>query len=115
MSVLKRRSLGTLILACLGLLSAAAWISFHGSRMAKVPKELNQAKQLLGQAAAAPWSRTDRNLATLQQYVRDNPSSARNRTLLGTAYLQKARESGDPSYLGKAEELFKKALELDGK
>src|SRR5262249_51184957 len=59
--------------------------------------------------------RTDRNLATLQQYVRDNPNSARNRTLLGTAYLQKARETGDPSYLSKAEELFKKALELDGK
>jgi tetratricopeptide (TPR) repeat protein len=114
-SVLKRPMLLALIITSSFLLVTSFWVSLHSSRPAKVEKRVDRASQLLQQAAPAPWSRTERNVAALQQYVRDNPKSARNRTLLGSTYLQKARETGDPSYLSKAEELFKKALELDGR
>jgi tetratricopeptide (TPR) repeat protein len=114
-SILRKPKLLILAVTASLLLLASSWVSLHSSRLLKAERKLDQASRLIQQAAPAPWSRTERNVATLQQYVRDNPKSARNRTLLGAAYLQKARETGDPSYLGKAEELFKKALELDGK
>jgi len=114
-SVSKRPKWPFLILSSLLLLVAGTWAILHHARSINAEKKLDNAERLLHQAAPAPWSRSEREMATLQQTVRDNPKSARNRTLLGAAYLQKARETGDPSYLGKAEELFKKALELDGK
>jgi len=114
-SSLKRSKLLILAVTASLLLLASFWVSLHSSPMLKAERKLDQASQLLHQAAPAPWSRSERNVVTLQQYVRGNPKRARNRTLLGAAYLQKARETGDPSYLGKAEELFRKALEQDGK
>src|SRR5262245_4179902 len=83
-----------------------------GVGKSQAPK--NSAAQLLLQAGPAPWSRTEREIGSLQQSVRDNPKSSSSRTRLGQAYLQKARETSDPIYLTKAEALFKKALELDG-
>ncbi len=73
------------------------------------------ASRVLSQAAPAPWSRTERDVASLQQLLRENPKSSANHTRLGQAYLQKARETSDPSYLTKAEALFQKALGLDGR
>src|SRR5262245_42144583 len=96
------------------LLAAGSWVVFHRPPSHSEEK-LEQAQRSLQQTAPAPWSRTERDMAALQQYVRDNPENARNRTRLGAVYLQKARETGDPSFLGKAEELFKKALALDSK
>src|SRR5215470_2607511 len=113
LSVSKKLKLVTLTISTL-LLVAAGWVLLPHPRLSSEEK-LEQAYRSLQHAAPAPWSRTERDMATLQQYVRDNPKSARNQTRLGTVYLQKARETADPSFLGKAEGLFEKALELDRK
>ena len=115
MSVFTKPKLLILIITSSFLLAAGFWVPLHTPGPMEVKKGDDRARRLLQQAAPAPWSRTERDMATLQQYVRDNPNSARNRTRLGAVYLQKTRETADPSYLSKAEELFKKALELDGK
>jgi tetratricopeptide (TPR) repeat protein len=94
------------------LVFAISWVSSH-SRSAEPKQKLDRASQLLQRSGAAPWSRTERELSSLQESVRDNPKNGRNKTLLGTTYLQKARETGDPTYLSKAEQLFKQALDLN--
>ncbi|MBA3337701.1 MAG: tetratricopeptide repeat protein, partial [Chloroflexia bacterium] len=52
----------------------------------------------------------DTRIATLQERLARAPTSA-DATALGLAYLQKTRETGDPSYYPKAEALFDQALE----
>ncbi|MDQ3045131.1 MAG: tetratricopeptide repeat protein [Chloroflexota bacterium] len=52
----------------------------------------------------------DSRIATLQERLNRAPTSA-DATALGLAYLQKTRETGDPSYYPKAEELFNQARE----
>jgi tetratricopeptide (TPR) repeat protein len=48
----------------------------------------------------------------LQQQVRANPRDARSLGLLGLAYEQRARETGDAAYYTKAEGLLRRALRL---
>ena len=71
-----------------------------------------------GASAAAgldipPGAGTDERIALLQDAVRDG--AAAGYTPLGDAYLQKARESGDPSYLSRAERSFALALRADAR
>jgi tetratricopeptide (TPR) repeat protein len=51
-------------------------------------------------------------LPRLQQQVRDDPADAHGLALLGLAYQQAARESGDPSYYPKSEAALRRALRL---
>ncbi|MFN8484415.1 MAG: tetratricopeptide repeat protein [Anaerolineae bacterium] len=62
-------------------------------------------------ADASAWA-TDTNgtIARLQARLKQQPDDARSLTQLGGAYLQKARETGDPSYYGRAEAVLKQAL-----
>jgi tetratricopeptide (TPR) repeat protein len=57
----------------------------------------------------------DARIATLQQSLRDGDERTQGiaATQLGQAYLQKARETGDPGYYPKAEALFTQALDAD--
>ncbi len=66
-------------------------------------------------SSANVYALTDSQVAAYQDKLRANPNDIQSNTLLGMAYLQKAREAGDPTYYGRAEGLFKKALELDPK
>jgi len=52
----------------------------------------------------------DSQIQTLQEQLRADPNNWQNYSQLGLAYLQKARESGDPSYYQKTEEALDKAL-----
>ena len=56
---------------------------------------------------------TDRRIERLQSRLRLYSNDYESYTLLGAAYLQKARETGDPSYLSQAEEALLQALELE--
>ncbi len=56
------------------------------------------------------WSANERLIPKLQQKLKQDPSNVEANTALGQAYLQKARESGDPAYYSKAEELFDRTL-----
>jgi tetratricopeptide (TPR) repeat protein len=55
----------------------------------------------------------DGQIRALQDELRADADNGRAARLLGQAYLQKARESGDPSYYPKAEQLFQRALDVD--
>jgi tetratricopeptide (TPR) repeat protein len=58
-------------------------------------------------------SATDRTIAPLQQRLVRTPEDTTLLNRLGFAYLQKARESGDPSFYTKADGVFQMALTID--
>ncbi|MFN8498437.1 MAG: tetratricopeptide repeat protein [Anaerolineae bacterium] len=60
--------------------------------------------------AGAYTTDTNGTIARLQARLKQKPDDARSMTQLGGAYLQKARETGDPSYYGRAEAVLKQAL-----
>ena len=49
----------------------------------------------------------------LQQQIRQSPDDAASHALLGLAYQQRARETGDAAYYPRAETVLRRALELD--
>jgi tetratricopeptide (TPR) repeat protein len=63
----------------------------------------------------APDASTDRRITLLQRALRDGSGSAGGYASLGQAYLQKARESGDPGYYTRAERSFDTALRRDSR
>jgi len=54
-------------------------------------------------------------VADLQSRLRANPKDEHSYALLGLAYEQRARETGDPSWYPKAEGVLRRALALDPK
>lgn len=68
------------------------------------------------QAAAAqqrPVDKTDRLIWDYQERVRQSPGDVQGYAALGAAYLQKARDTGDPSYYARAQAVIDAALERD--
>ncbi len=55
-------------------------------------------------------SATDRSIGVLQERLRLQPADQRSATQLGVAYLQRARETSDPSYLTRSEGILRQAL-----
>src|SRR5439155_18656038 len=56
------------------------------------------------------WSANERAIPVLQEKLRtENKNNPELNAALGQAYLQKARETGDPSYYTKGEQLFERA------
>ncbi len=49
----------------------------------------------------------------LQQQIRQSPDDAASHALLGLAYQQRARETGDTAYYTRAESVLRRAVELD--
>jgi tetratricopeptide (TPR) repeat protein len=56
---------------------------------------------------------TESLIAGLQAAVREDPGDASGFALLGDAYYQRARETGDPAYYSRAERSFDAALSLE--
>ncbi len=61
--------------------------------------------------ASGPSS-TDRIISNLQGQIQVRQDDSNAYSQLGAAYLQKARENGDPTYYGKAELAFQESLAL---
>jgi tetratricopeptide (TPR) repeat protein len=59
-----------------------------------------------------PTSETDRRIRSLQEHIKSAPSDYAGYDGLGTAYLQKARETGEIDYYDLAEKTLQKALDL---
>jgi tetratricopeptide (TPR) repeat protein len=57
-----------------------------------------------------PGLSTDARIASLQQTILAAPGDAEPYGMLGDAYLQKVRETGDPAYYPKAQAVFESAL-----
>lgn len=60
----------------------------------------------------AAWSSTDKLVNALQERLRIQSTDAQALVQLGDVYLQKARETGDPTYYTKADGVLRKALDL---
>jgi tetratricopeptide (TPR) repeat protein len=60
------------------------------------------------------WSSNERAIPKLQEKLKAEPDNVDLNVTLGQAYLQKARETGDPSYYTKSEQLFEKVLASNG-
>jgi len=71
------------------------------------------ATRLIDLARAVPTPATDRLIHALQQRLRAGSKGAESLAQLGNAYLQKVRETADPSYYGKAEQVLQSALKRD--
>jgi tetratricopeptide (TPR) repeat protein len=76
--------------------------------------------ELPGRAAGVdieipPNATTDQRISILQRAVRDGIGGAEGYASLGDAYLQKARETGDPSFYSRAERGFDAALRRDAR
>jgi tetratricopeptide (TPR) repeat protein len=63
-----------------------------------------------------PETALDAHIRSLQETLRGDEERSKGlaATMLGQAYLQKSRETGDPGYYPKAETLFQQALDRDG-
>lgn len=64
------------------------------------------------QTAGTP---TDNLIGSLQQRIQENPKDFDSHVNLANAYLQKVRETGDPSLYTKAEDLLDEAQKLNGR
>ena len=96
------------VLAILVASFAAAFAAFLLLRGA----EPSQAPARGGAAAAAarPGAGTDAQIAQLQAALRGAPRALSLRTQLADAYLQKARETGDPGFYARADGLLRGVL-----
>ncbi len=66
-----------------------------------------------GDVNQAPPQDTQSLIAGLQAAVKADPADANGYALLGDAYYQQARETGDPAYYSRAEGSFNAALSRD--
>jgi tetratricopeptide (TPR) repeat protein len=105
---LKRRWRVPVLAALATVLFAVAFAaSATLSRMGSSPTVASPPKADL---AAGGVSTTDRQIGALQDHLRQQPSDWRSATQLGLAYLQRARETSDPSYLTRADGILNQAL-----
>ena len=59
-----------------------------------------------------PAGETDKQIQTLQEHVKEAPGDYAGYDRLGSAFFQKARETGDIAFYDLAEQTLKKALAL---
>jgi pentatricopeptide repeat protein len=71
------------------------------------------AANMIDGSFAPSWSSNEQSISSLQAKLEREPDNARANAALGQAYLQRARESGDPAYYAKAKILFERALKTD--
>ncbi len=107
----------TPILIALAAVAAAGLVALFGgvlddSHSAAPPLVTPQAVEDY-KAGFALGDATPRLVADLQATLRLNPSDEHSWLLLGLAYQQRARETGDPSYYPKSEGALRRALALD--
>jgi len=71
------------------------------------------AAQLQAAASQRPVDKTDQVIWDYQQRVRQSPDDVQSYAVLGAAYMQKVRDTGDPSFYAKAQSVLDEALKRD--
>jgi len=99
----------TLSVFLLGILAYKGYTSLPQS------KAQAAAEAMLERSFAAGWSGNETSIPTLEERVKQEPGNPKWNAALGQAYLQRARESGDPSFYTKSETLFDRALSANPK
>lgn len=100
-----------------GLLAAVLVVAFGvGAGISYVVGQSTTApatQRLRAAAEQRPYGATDQLISDTRAKLDAAPDDADAHALLGTAYLQLARETGDPANYGRAAEVLDRALELD--
>lgn len=99
------------LLAALAVLAVVLMVVpelIHGER----PKEEQSANLPLDFRPSTNTS-TDERIGTLQRMVRENPENFDAHVNLANAYLQKVRETGDPTLYSKVDDLLDRAGKLE--
>jgi tetratricopeptide (TPR) repeat protein len=110
MQLLKNESLANRVL--IGLLAALALLlgAWMWSRLTATPAAPPALADYFGETASRAAASSDRLITDLQAQLTANPNDWPAYTQLGLAYLQKARETADPSYYQKAEQALNTVL-----
>jgi hypothetical protein len=96
------------LLALPALTFAALWAAltlFNGSSSPSGPPALDSRAAV--REGTLPGATTDQRIEALQAGVRSAPADPEGYGELGLTYLQKVRETGDPSFYPKAEGVFR--------
>lgn len=101
------RSLIALIIIV--MLIGASWLI---TRARSISAPLDAAQDYFAETVHRAGAATDRLIDTLQTRLKSAPNDQAAYSQLGLAYLQKARETGDPTLYQKAGGVLNKALEL---
>lgn len=92
---------------------AMAVISWRFADLNPAPSTTNLADSYFSNNISRTGATTDRMINTLQQRLKTFPEDGPSYSQLGLAYLQKAREIGDPTYYQKVDEALHKALSIN--
>ena len=87
-------------------------LSWRLSSARELSSSLEDMYGYLADSSARTTATTDTLIQTLQERLRTNPDDWQSYSQLGVAFLQKARETGDPTYYQRTEEALDKALSL---
>ena len=99
------------MIAGLALLALVGVLAFTLAGRSPAPVAPPLATERLRDAASQRGvNRTDQLIWDYQERIRQNAADVNAYAVLGMAYLQRARETGDPTYYGKAEATFDEAL-----
>ncbi|HSL31580.1 MAG TPA: tetratricopeptide repeat protein [Anaerolineales bacterium] len=88
------------------------FLSWRLSSARELSSSLEDVYGYLADSSARTPASTDTLIRTLQERLRTNPDDWQSYSQLGVAFLQKARETGDPTYYQRTEEALDKALSL---
>jgi tetratricopeptide (TPR) repeat protein len=101
------------VLLLTGAFNLRSTIGGSGTSSWEVDPTSRSAADTLANAPARLPTDLDGQIVSLQEELRAHPDNGQAATVLGQSYLQKARETGDPSYYPKADALFTQAWNLD--
>ena len=93
------------------LVTAGAVLSWRFVRQDNpVKADSNLAESFFSANFVRMGATTDQTIQALQTHLKESPNDWASYSQLGLSYMQKARETGDPSYYPKAEQTFSKTL-----
>jgi tetratricopeptide (TPR) repeat protein len=105
----KRQWRAPILVASVAALFLATFLA--SSTLSRVaPASVSNAVVPRADVVAGGVSATDRQISALQDRLRQVPSDQKSATQLGLAYLQRARETSDPSYYTRADGILNQAL-----
>jgi tetratricopeptide (TPR) repeat protein len=96
------------LVVCAAMLFGAALLA-----SAAITRQVNRATPAparVSDVVPGGVSAADRQIGVLQDRLRQQPADQKSATQLGLAYLQRARESSDPSYYTRADGILNQAL-----
>jgi tetratricopeptide (TPR) repeat protein len=97
--------IGLFALISLFLIASSWWFASTQNKMS--PLSLDNFR---ADTSSRTGASTDKQIEALQEQLHQHPNEWQAYSQLGLAYLQKARETGDPTYYQKTDEALEKAL-----